>query len=172
MLYLCGAFLIFKIMKKIIVSTLCLFFLCAALSAQSLAFLKDETRVGLKIDFSEAAINGYTEANILDFEEDWEKDQPVLFEKFQMKLNEYQRDRQFGHFPEANYTLIYKPLIINRKGDMKGYFVIEDKDGNEVANIKGISVEGGKFGTFLNLVGDGMKSSGKAVSKMINRNLK
>lgn len=157
-------------MKRIIILSVIMTTFVTLLHAQSLSFLKEETQVQLELDFSEAAINGYTEANIVEYEEDWVKDQPVLYSKLSESLNMSQSDRQFGKFSQARYTLIFRPLLINKRGDLKGYFVVIDNNSKEVlATVRGITAKGGKFGTFLNLVGDGMKHSGKEITKKIRK---
>jgi len=156
-------------MKKFITLAVLLFACSWAMHAQSLLFMKNETRVKLVIDFSEAAINGYSEENILEFEEDWEVDQPALYGKLASSMNEAQEERQYGKFDKARYTLVFRPQLINGSGNVKGYFVITDADGRELAKVYGISARGGKYGTFLNLVGDGMKHVGPVIAKKVNK---
>ena len=68
------------IMKKVLL-VLMLCCLTTTMFAQGLDFLKNEANVGMKLNYAEANIAGFNESNILTFEKDWEKDQPILLMK-------------------------------------------------------------------------------------------
>ena len=69
----------------------------------------------------------------------------------------------------SNYTLELRPLTVNKNGDMLCYAVILDHEGTVVAQLPKFQAEGGHVGSFLNLVGDGMKSAGTQLGKRIKK---
>lgn len=148
---------------------------CGLINAMAggLDFLKNEKFININISYSEAIIAGFEEADILSFEQDWEKDQPRLYAKFHEYFCRAMKDKLIGgKISKANYTLEVRPLDIKRNGDMKAYFVIIDKQGVEKFRSKSYNAEGGRFGSFLNLVGDGMQSLGKKTASLLKKNLK
>lgn len=159
-------------MKKIL-SILVMCCLATTMFAQDLGFLKNEARVGMRLNYAEAVIAGYEEANILVFEKDWEKDQSVLFAKMAGNYNDKLGERlPAGNFSNVNYTIEVRPVVIKKNGNIVGYFVVLDAAGSELYRSQRFSAKGGKFGTFLNLVGDGMKSTGKAVASIVAKEIK
>ena len=147
--------------------------LTTTMFAQGLGFLKNEARVDMKLNYSEAVIAGYEESNILTFEKDWEKDQAVLFAKMVGPYNDKLGETlPAGNFSNANYTIEVRPTVIQKNGNIVGYFVVLDAAGTELYRSQKFSAKGGTFGTFLNLVGDGMKSTGKVIANMVKKELK
>ena len=73
--------------------------------AQNLS-LRNETRVTLSLNWSEASIMGYNEKEVINFEQDWNKDQPVLLRKMVDAYNKKMGYRLPGITDfESNYTL-------------------------------------------------------------------
>jgi len=143
------------------------------LFAQGLGFLNKEVKVGMRLNYSEASIAGFEEASILDFEQDWEKDQSILFAKMIGPYNDkLGAVLPAGNFSNVNYIIEVRPIVIQKNGNIVGYFVVVDAEGNEVFRSQKFSAKGGKFGSFLNLVGDGMKSTGKAVASIVAKELR
>ncbi|MCF0180066.1 MAG: hypothetical protein HUJ97_07480 [Bacteroidales bacterium] len=140
---------------------------------QKLQFLKNESRIKLVINYSEASIVGHNEDTILGFEEDWEIDQPILYSKLTEKFNgKMGNGLVAGEFKSSNYTMEVRPLIIKRSGYILAYFVILDNDGNEVYHSKDLKADGGILGTFLNLLGDGMRQLGIKMAKEVKKEMK
>ena len=147
--------------------------LTTTMFAKGLGFLKNEARVDMKLNYSEAVIAGYEESNILTFEKDWEKDQAVLFAKMVGPYNDKLGETlPAGNFTNANYTIEVRPTVIQKNGNIVGYFVVVNAEGTELYRSQKFSAKGGTFGTFLNLVGDGMKSTGKVIANMVKKELK
>ena len=158
-------------MKKLIFSLLAIA-LCGTALADGFA-LKGERRIKLAINWSEASILGYTADEIVTYEQDWYVDQPVLLEK----MSKFYNRKMADVLPcvlgvETNYTLELRPLRVNKKGDMTCYAVILDREGKVVETLRNFKAQGGHCGTFLNLVGDGMKSAGKQMAKQVRKRLK
>lgn len=137
--------------------------------AQDLAFLRNERRVNLEFNYEEASINGYEESNILSFEKDWLVDQPKLIQKFVQAYNETGVMPVVGQFESANFTLQVRPIVISDHGNMSFYAIVLNEEGEQIYSTSMLNAKGGRFGSFLNLVGDGMKSSGRLLSGEIHR---
>lgn len=158
-------------MKKILFSLLMLFATASAFAQGPLDFLKSENRINITIDYSETSIAGYDERTILDFEEDWVNDQGVLFSKLTDNFNKLIGPKlPGGRFEKARYTIIFRPITISQKGDMIAYAVVVRTDNQEeLYRTNTFVAEGGRFGSFLNLVGDGMRSAGKTLAIRIDK---
>ena len=153
-----------------------LFFLCAfCLSAMAQAgdfSLMEERMITLSVNWSEASIVGYTAENIGSYEHDWDKDQPVLLQKLTLKYNKHLGAALPAVMEgDNNYTVELRPLHVSDRGNMTCYAVIKDRQGNVVETLPKFKAKGGHCGTFLNLVGDGMKSAGKQLAKQVNKYL-
>lgn len=69
--------------------------------------------------------------------------------------------------PELKYTLVIVPLTIDKKGNQQVECILrETATGKEIANIK-INGKGGTFGTMASLWGDGFRSSGEKLGKLL-----
>ena len=155
-------------MKKFLSFAVAMFAFCA-IYAQSFT-LRNEARITLAINWSEAHIMGYTEMEVVNFEKDWYKDQPVLLEK----LTEAYNDKMQGKLPavndfESNYTLELRPLVVAAKDDVTCYAVIKDKSGAVVAELDKFRVEGSHVGTFLHGLGNSLKAAGKKMAKVVKK---
>lgn len=159
-------------MKKTLVTIMMLGFGVINMIAGELSFLKGEQYLNVEIDYSEALIGGYEESNILEYEEDWENDKPTLYRKFIDEFSDILKTHIAGKISKANYTVIVKTLEIRNNGNMKAYFVISDTNERTVYRSETYSAKGGRFGSFLNLVGDGMESLGKRTASIIKNELK
>ena len=132
--------------------------------------LRNETRITLSINWSEASILGYTEQEIVNYEKDWNKDQPVLLEKM---LDAY-NDKMAYTLPavkgfESNYTLELRPLVVVAKDEMTCYAVIKDREGNVVAKLDQFHAEGSHVGTFLHSLGNCLKDAGRKMAKRVRK---
>ena len=69
--------------------------------------------------------------------------------------------------PELKYTLVIAPLAIDKKGNQLVKCIVrETATGKEVASFK-VDGDGGDFGSMSNLWGDGFRSSGKKLGKLL-----
>lgn len=155
-------------MKKVLLTCLAM---CLTMMALADDFsLRGERKVTLCVDWSEATIVGFTSKNINTYEPDWDKDQNVLLMKMVLTFNKHLG----AALPavkegDTNYTIELRPIFVSDRGDMTCYAVIKDRQGNVVETFPNFKAEGGHCGSFLNLVGDGMKSSGKQLAKRVKK---
>jgi len=125
-----------------------------------------EGRINVKIDYSKAMINGYTEEELLDSEiemgKDWKNGKPEVNQKFIFALNEKAgKNVSIGSYKNTKYTIVYYPLTIDKDGDQKAYATVVDENGETILETAEFKASGGHIGTFMNLVGDGMDSAGE-----------
>lgn len=134
----------------------------------SLALLKGQTKVNCTFDYSDSVIQAKTEEQFSSEEPNWGLAQKEVAEKFYQEFN----NRVFkanvpvavGSFPEADgYTLCIKPSNILRNGNFVGRVLLLDASGEILMDVP-IKAKGGVFGSFWNLLGDGMKDAAKTVA--------
>lgn len=156
-------------MKKMTLLVMIAFSILTA-HAQSLKFLSDQNKIGFAISYDEAVIRGLDASEIQTIEGDWDKDQPVLISKLLEKLNAEQTRYVFSNnTSHVQYILVLHPTYISEKGDMRAYACIVDQSGQEYARFNKLNAKGGKFGTFLNLTGDGMRRMGQVLASRVKK---
>ena len=70
---------------------------------------------------------------------------------------------------KASYTMYICPLKLDRKGNNVSQYVIKaNSNGEELGRIQ-VNGDGGHWGTFANLLGDGYEEAAKKVGKFINK---
>lgn len=143
--------------------------------------LKGETKINLKIDFSETKIENrpiaewleYRQAQQPDYnaEDELEKElKPTLKEKIVKAMNK-KLDKQGAYVTlngSANYTLIVYPVSISKKGKNMNTCCILDKKGTVLVKFS-VSGSGGTFGSMSNLWGDGYSDSGKSIASFVEK---
>ena len=149
-----------------------------AASAQMLTYgsldvLKDEKSVNVVVDYSEAIIMDCTESEFAEWEDDWDKDQPIIMKDFLEEVN--QRSGKIllvGCHIESNYTFRWAVKSIDYNGAILSDFYLERKDGTVVATIEDVEGRGGAFGTKLYLIKSGAESTGRTFGRFIKQQLK
>ena len=134
---------------------------------EALSLLKGEKKVNCTFDYSDAIIQSKTEEQFASEEPNWGLAQKEVAAKFFEEFNE----RTFymsntiaaGEFPDAAYTLCIKPSNILRNGNFTGNVYLLDKSDNVLMEVP-IRAKGGVFGSFWNLLGDGMKDAAKTIA--------
>ena len=164
-------------MKRILATLLFFSAIFTAANAQkingSFAPLREEARVRMNIDFSEADIMGMSEDAFTDYERDWTHDKVQILSLFYENVN----DALNGAFVVGNYnqgtgyTLDLVVRTVSARGDYDCdvylYRNLDDGSQEFVAEALGIYARGGKIGTKLNLMKDGAKHTGKALGKFL-----
>lgn len=172
-------------MKK---TLLALFLLVFTMSAEAqtiirgaLPSLTGEVKINFVIDCSRWTIDNKQESDWLEFrqatqpEYDAHKElenelKPALASAFADNVNT--RIGKSGAYlaitKDAHYTLTLIPLTVSRKGDNTNECTITDQQGRELVCFT-VEGSGGVFGTMANLWGDGYKSTGKKVGKLLTR---
>ncbi|MBO4924500.1 MAG: hypothetical protein J5382_10320 [Bacteroidales bacterium] len=149
-------------------------FACNANSCQpdnGLHVLDTARFVNIRVDYSKASIDGLKEGDLIRIGTfNWEKGKQEILERFERAMNR----KDFGvniyysyENPDCRLYITFFPITISRNGDVFGYAVIHN-DIDTYDTISDIYGKGGKFGTFINLIGDGMESVGMSLSWYIN----
>lgn len=144
-----------EIMKKVLLSIIAL--LCSIVAFS-------ENRLQIVIDYKNGIYQGYTYDKIIVEEKDFLKDrhryEGRFYEEFQ---NNY---KGVSYMPEVvnedEPVLKIEILQVTRKGDLQANVIYGDQTTT-------MQAEGGTFGTFLNLFGDGMEHLGKQVGKWMKK---
>ena len=164
-------------MKRIIALTFVCMALCTAqaqnLDSGSLRELAEAGVAGFEVDYSEAYIHSMTEAEFAQYEEDWDKDQKYIISEFLDNLNERTGDQLIvvkGR--KTDLTLRWVVLHISPQGNIISELHVVNKEGKVLAKITELRGAGGRFGTKLNLIKDGARSSGKHAGSFLKRELK
>jgi len=135
--------------------------------------LKEQTRVKMDIDFSDAVIMGMSEEEFSEYEEDWEHDKVEVYSLFYNYVNEVLKGNIIvGNYKQdTEYVLQVKILTVDVRGDYDSdVYLIHNHPGGEqetVATIEGLFARGGKFGSKLNLMKDGAEHTGNALGKVL-----
>ncbi len=165
-------------MKRALLLSLFLLACCLVkgqvISEGSLEALKGQHILNYETDFSNASIMYMTEEEFAKYEDDWNKDKPVVIMNFLEEINNTLKNRLVVTKTKNNryYTLKWVVISISSKGDTLSEVHMIDTDGKVVAKISNIYAEGGSFGTKLNLIKQGSSNSGKKFSKFLNKKLK
>ena len=139
----------------------------------SFAPLREEARVLMNIDFSEADIMGMSEEAFTDYEKDWTHDKVQILNLFYENVNDALNGAiVVGNYKQGtDYMLDLVVRTVNARGDYDCdvylYRNLDDGSQEFVAEALGINARGGKIGTKLNLMKDGAKHTGKALGKFL-----
>ena len=141
----------------------------------SLTTLKEIKQINVRFDFSQSIIKGLLEDDFLrgqcliskigeGWKEHWKTTCYKQFlGKFCIKANSITRaiGLSLGEFPEARYTALFQVQSIDDNGSTSGLMIIKDNVcDKEIVIIDRLYGQGGKFGTFENLISDAMERLG------------
>ena len=130
--------------------------------------LKKQAFANIKVNYTDASIHGLSEEDFSYIEPDWEKVKPTVLLKIISQLSDrLQGKLTFGLKRENSYTIVINVISINSKGTHLSNVDIISPSGEVEASIQGVEGKGGTFGSAINLIGDGAKSTGKKYCKNI-----
>ncbi len=143
-------------------------------SIGSLDEVKDVQRFRFEADFSEAIIHGLSVSDFAIYEPDWDKDYDEILTEFVSAANEelIKVNQIIGINIDAEYTIRWKVLSINPKGNINSYVLIINCSGETIATISHVKADGGTFGSKLNLIKDGAEHTGKKFGKFVSKQIK
>lgn len=175
-------------MKKLVLCLLTISFIQIALGksdekVNSLEFLKGENRINVVLDYSEAMMAGM---NFEDFkkylpehyDDGWDDHYAAYFlDRFYIGFNNKMMDSKkvnmlVGNYSSANYKIVVKVYLVDRKGNTNADIIISPISSDEVLYKSDYMVDGGTFGTVPNLMGDGMRTLGRTLATRIIKELK
>lgn len=130
---------------------------------------KKQAFTNIKVNYTDASIHGLSEEDFSYIEPDWEKEKPTVLLKVISQLSDrLQGKLTFGLKRENSYTIVINVISVNSKGTHLSNVDIISPSGEVEASIQGVEGKGGTFGSAINLIGDGAKSTGKIIAKIIS----
>lgn len=105
--------------------------------------------------------------------DDWPEAQKQVIEGIVKDMNDHlTRSRIIAILPgselQASYTIFICPIKLDSKGNNKSIYVLKDSSGKEIGKAE-FSGDGGHWGTFANLMGDGYEKAGKKLASLMKR---
>jgi len=145
--------------------------------------LKSVRKLHFQEDWTQVEINGMTVDEWLDYRQatqpEWDADHEWEYElKPRAKETLMTANEAFERTgillttsATASHTLVFRPLSVDRKGNQVDECVVRDNQtGRDVVTFYVVG-KGGTFGSMSNLWGDGFRSAGKRLARMLKRNL-
>ena len=133
----------------------------------------------ISIEYKNGVYKGKLEAELALDEEDWYIDRSRYESRFYNNLSErlkkirinkpilVRTPEQFAEIEDLyNYGIIVDIKSVDGKGNVYAHVTLINKKSN-IKETKLINAEGGTFGTWLNLFGDGMASLGVQIVNFI-----
>ena len=149
----------------------------------SFAKLQTVNKFNIDIDWSNIHVNGLNlsewirfrnnEQPSYDAEDEYQHELKPTWVKMVDSANDKLNSKQIfllPNSPEQDYTIIVSPHQIDRKGNLEAFCSIINRN-DEVLVKFVLTGKGGMFGTMSNLWGDGFKSAGKNLAKILQKYL-
>lgn len=115
-------------------------------------------------------IHNRSEAEFAEYEKDWKVDKPDVEDLILQNANAALKKVCHLNFgKESDLTVRVVVTTISAKGDYSFVVQLLDKKGEIVGNITNLFGKGGIFGTKLNLIKDGAKSTGKKLGTILKK---
>ena len=137
------------------------------------------SKFNVEIDWTNTYINGLTpdewiryrnaEQPAYDAEQEYQNELKPRWMDMVTACNEKLNKKNMFLLPDApeqEYTLIVSPQKIDRRGNLEAYCYIVNSNDKVLVKFA-LTGKGGIFGTMSNLWGDGFKSAGKNLAKII-----
>ena len=123
--------------------------------------LKNVDKLAIDLDFSHASIHGMNENAFSEYEKDWYTDKPDIVGDFiGCVASKIDGEIVVTDKSETSWLLRINVISISSKGNFVCTADLID-GGNIEAHVVGIHGSGGTFGSKLNLIKDGVKTTSK-----------
>ncbi len=150
-----------------------------ALSAQKitqgdLKFLKNESKLHCKFDFSETTIVGFGKEEFDEWFATLGKDSTFYAKRFYSGVADELGNRflLIGEQPSANFQAVIQIMQISPNGDIKAFCKFSHMNSDDELCVAQLNGSGGRFGSFMGLVGDGMRELGENFGKLLRKKSK
>ena len=154
-------------------------FTCLSLCSYAQAPLSTEVVTGsfealynktANLEIEYVKIHNRSEAEFAEYEKDWKVDKPDVEDLILQNANAALKNVCYLNFgKESDWTVKVVVTTISPKGDYSFVVQLIDKKGEIVGSIAGLFGKGGMFGTKLNLIKDGAKSTGKKLGTILRK---
>lgn len=160
-------------MRTVIILTVLIFIYSLNTQAQNLLDVNSSKTVNLIVDFSKASIHNLNENEFSSYEPDYTRLKPEVIGKLAEEFNESGKvNFMIGNFPKSSYSIKVTIVSVSTKGNVVSYAEILDQENNLIAKVSDLRGSGGTFGSKMNLMGDGCKSTGKVLAKELAKLIK
>lgn len=132
-----------------------------------LSFLRNVHAMQLVLDFSNASMLGLSEDKFAVYEKDWQKEKKEIYGELLSEISKRNKHIAFTR-QEKPYVLKVEIKEVSLSGNTICNLIFYS-DSKEMAVVEGIYGKGGKYGTKINLIGDGVKSIGKKTGDFIRK---
>ena len=154
-------------MKKFLLPCIFCILFVANLSADPMYFLLSQKKVNVEFNYEHARVDNIDSTDFADLRHavscEWER-------LFLNELNDELDDHEisFGNHSEAIYTMLCNVLYVSMNGTIiMDIRFINTETLEERGKLK-IQGRGGMFGSFANLIGDGMSRCGENLGEYID----
>ena len=154
-------------MKKLLLPCIICMLFVGDLCADPLYFLLNQQKVNVEFNYEHARVDNIDSIDFADLHQavscEWER-------LFLYELNEELDDHEivFGNHVEAIYTMLCNVLYVSMNGTIiMDIRFINTETLEERGKLK-IQGRGGMFGSFANLIGDGMSRCGENLGEYID----
>lgn len=164
-------------MKRLLTIAVALFMMTGAVCAQnfrlesgSLDSLRNVSLLNIDVDFDKGVYKLIPEKEFAGIEPKWELIKEETTDRYIEGLNKTLKlSRKVAlRSEEQRYTIRLNIISVSDKGDTIATVDILDKDGKTVAHFRDLYADGGVFGTFCNLMGDGLEEAGEKIGRYIS----
>lgn len=133
--------------------------------------LKDVTLMSVEISFDEGSYKYIPEKEFAKENSDWEQIKKETTARFMEGLNKKLQLTKRAAVLESDdqdYTIEVSVLSVDEKGNTISNVKFIGEDGKAFAKIDGLYANGGHFGTFSNLMGDGLEETGEKIGRTVS----
>ena len=125
------------------------------------------------LDIVYEKIHNMSEADFAEYEKDWNVDKPEIEGYILQKANTALNGSCYLKMgKEENLTVRIVVNTVSVKGDHSFEVLLVDKTEKVLGKLSGLFGKGGMFGTKLNLIKDGAKSTGKRAGALLKKYVK
>ena len=126
---------------------------------------------GVRFDYGHSLFHGFPFEDLCRHDAEFAEGMKEAEERFYEELkddlwfNYATKKRVLRATKEDNpdYTIIVRPREVDEYGNFLGEVVILDADGRPFANMRNVFGDGGRIGSYTNLIGDGYQSVVKVI---------
>lgn len=132
--------------------------------------LKEENLLDAEIDFDKGVYKLIPVEEFVNVTPDWEKIKEETTDRFFQGLNKTLKltHKAAVKTGRQNFTIEVEIINVDDKGNTISNVQVTDSEGKAIAKIEHLYGKGGRYGTFSNLMGDGLESTGEKIGRMIS----
>ncbi|MBQ2198388.1 MAG: hypothetical protein IK145_02565 [Bacteroidales bacterium] len=132
--------------------------------------LKEENLLDAEIDFDKGVYKLIPVEQFVTVTPDWEQIKKETTDRFFQGINKTLKltHKAAVKTGKQNFTIEVEIINVDDKGNTISNVQVCDSEGKAIAKIEHLYGKGGRYGTFCNLMGDGLESTGEKIGRMIS----